>query len=79
MARTGLQREVLALYKDFLRAVQTKPQEAQGRFKARITSQFRHDAATVSRRDFGTIEYLVRRGRKQLELLRSEGVVDISA
>eukprot|EP00842_Homolaphlyctis_polyrhiza_P001366 jgi/Hompol1/222/HPOL_000677-RA len=65
MKPSGLQKEVIALYRDFLRAVRRKP-------------VFRHDATHISRKDFTTIEFLLRKGRKQLETLKNPNVVDIS-
>jgi hypothetical protein len=38
-------------------------------------SKFRQEANSVRRSDFKTIEYKIRKGKKQLELLRMPGVI----
>ncbi|KAI8906126.1 hypothetical protein DFJ77DRAFT_435233 [Powellomyces hirtus] len=75
--RTGLQRDVSDLYRALLRAVRQKPDESRAHFYHHIKSQFRRDAAAVSPRDISTIEYMLRRGRRQLEMLQNEAVVDV--
>ena len=103
---SGLQRDVLALYRSILReavrkdrrgglsslppstagnnAVGSHPQvgemlSSSGGGERRSTTafardQFRREASEVRRSDFKTIEYKIRKGRKQLELLRMPGV-----
>ncbi|TPX67924.1 hypothetical protein SpCBS45565_g03470 [Spizellomyces sp. 'palustris'] len=76
--RTGLQRDVLDLYRSLLRVVRTKPESSRDHFYTYIRSQFRQDASSVSQRDISTIEFMLRKGRRQLEVLKSDNVVDIS-
>lgn len=65
MARQSrLQREVLGLYRQFLRACRGKPG-----FLPRVQAEFRR-AARIPRTDVLLIEYLLRRGQRQLEQLR---------
>ncbi len=99
---SGLQRDVLALYRSILReavrkdrrgsssspstasnAAGSHPQVGQMLSSAggerRSTTvfardQFRREASEVRRSDFKTIEYKIRKGRKQLELLKMPGV-----
>jgi hypothetical protein len=103
---SGLQRDVLALYRSILReavrkdrrgglsslppstagnnAVGSHPQvgemlSSSGGGERRGTTafardRFRREASEVRRSDFKTIEYKIRKGRKQLELLRMPGV-----
>ncbi|XP_028312467.1 succinate dehydrogenase assembly factor 1, mitochondrial [Gouania willdenowi] len=59
-----LQKQVLALYRHFLRAARDKPG-----FVPRIRDEFRENAA-LKRSDVMHIEYLYRRGVRQLEQLR---------
>lgn len=94
-ALSGLQKEVLSLYRKILRqAVQkdrlkhvSKPIPSftsliQGKddnhssihFAAK---EFRKQAQSVKRSDFKRIEYMIRKGEKQLKLLQMTGVKDI--
>ncbi|KAF7242233.1 Succinate dehydrogenase assembly factor 1, mitochondrial [Varanus komodoensis] len=59
-----LQRRVLSLYRNFVRASRGKPG-----FLPRIRSEFRKNAQ-IPRTDVLLIEYLLRRGQRQLEQLR---------
>ncbi|XP_074074934.1 succinate dehydrogenase assembly factor 1, mitochondrial [Macrotis lagotis] len=59
-----LQRQVLGLYRELLRAARGKPGA-----EARVRAEFR-EHARLPRADVLRIEYLYRRGRRQLELLR---------
>lgn len=65
MARhSKLQKQVLALYRQFLRAGKDKPG-----FIPRIREEFRVNAR-IKKTDVMHIEYLYRRGQRQLEQLR---------
>lgn len=44
----------------------------------RVTAEFRASAASVGRRDYEVIEYLLRQGHKRLELLQGRGVTGVS-
>lgn len=59
-----LQKQVLSLYRQFLRAAQDKPG-----FIPRIRDEFRANAA-IKKTEVMHIEYLYRRGQRQLELLK---------
>ncbi|KAF2876268.1 complex 1 protein-domain-containing protein [Massariosphaeria phaeospora] len=63
---TGLQKDVLALYRQCLRAVRDKPSATRSNFRAFARAEFRKHIS-ISKKDFSTIEYLLRRGRNQLE------------
>jgi succinate dehydrogenase assembly factor 1 len=52
-------------------------QETQAHFRAHILGTFRRQAASVQAKDFSTIEFLLRRGRKQLEQLQDPQLLDI--
>ncbi|XP_014379623.1 succinate dehydrogenase assembly factor 1, mitochondrial [Alligator sinensis] len=72
MARhSQLQREVLSLYKQCLRAAQGKPG-----FAPRVREEFRRNAALPAS-DVLRIEHLLRRGQRQLEQLRDALVLDL--
>ncbi|KAJ5638881.1 hypothetical protein N7528_001271 [Penicillium herquei] len=70
MARlSGLQRDVLSLYRQCLRAIRTKPTVyRRAEFQKHLS---------VSKKDFNTIEYLLRKGHRQLEMYASPGIRNI--
>ena len=71
----GLRGEVLRLYRDLLRVAREKDRvSASGGLaetQALVRTRFRVDAGAASPRDFQKIEFLLRRGWRQLEVLRS--------
>ncbi|XP_037373908.2 succinate dehydrogenase assembly factor 1, mitochondrial isoform X3 [Talpa occidentalis] len=68
-----LQRQVLSLYRELLRAGRGKPGA-----EARVRAEFRQNAS-LPRSDVLRIEYLYRRGRRQLQLLRSSHATALGA
>mmetsp|Transcript_25894 Transcript_25894/g.44050 ORF Transcript_25894/g.44050 Transcript_25894/m.44050 type:complete len:107 (+) Transcript_25894:1433-1753(+) len=99
MRRSGLQKDVLSLYRRILREAHRKDaamskngdvnasflsllqeEEEVGERSSTTTTtsyarkQFRSEATAVKRSDFKTIEYKIRRGDKQLKLLKMPGV-----
>mmetsp|Transcript_11227 Transcript_11227/g.28427 ORF Transcript_11227/g.28427 Transcript_11227/m.28427 type:complete len:97 (-) Transcript_11227:589-879(-) len=89
VAKSGLQKEVLALYRTLLREACKKdrsmlaetPSRAFGLLldetttsTAHVRSDFRKQASKVSRKDFRTIEHKIRHGYKQIKLLQMPGV-----
>ncbi|TKA35514.1 hypothetical protein B0A54_13101 [Friedmanniomyces endolithicus] len=66
---TGLQREVLSLYRRCLRACRLKPAPTRPHFEAFTRSEFGRNLKAVDKKDFATIE--------QLGLYGQEGVRDI--
>ena len=95
---SGLQRDVLALYRSVLRKAHQKdistsststnnpsfhPSFTSSLHDPRSTThyakeEFRRRAATVKKSDFRTIEYMVRRGKKDVKLLQMPGVKVVS-
>ncbi|KAH8927421.1 hypothetical protein BT69DRAFT_1330431 [Atractiella rhizophila] len=71
-AHSGLQREVLALYRHSLRIIRTKPVADRPAFKRKLDQQFRDPS--VGKRDTEAVEYLMRRWRNTLEYWGEEGV-----
>lgn len=63
-----LQLQVLSLYKDFLKLSKEKPG-----IKNHIKREFKKNIS-IPKSDIHNIEYLLRRGRKQFNLLSSEDV-----
>lgn len=87
---SGLQKDVLSLYRALLREATKKDRAAapSSAFSPPLTNllsdsstttsharnEFRRQAGDVSRSDFRTIEYLIRKGRKHVKLLQMPGV-----
>ncbi|KAM9032854.1 succinate dehydrogenase assembly factor 1, mitochondrial [Sarcophilus harrisii] len=68
-----LQRQVLGLYRELLRAARGTPGA-----EARVRAEFR-EQARLPRADVLRIEYLYRRGRRQLEQLRGRHTTGVGA
>ncbi|CAH0019454.1 unnamed protein product [Clonostachys rhizophaga] len=103
MRLSGLQKEVLALYRRCLRESRKKPESTRAHFEqfARLVAfTLRHFGSNFARvpnytylhvncrteftrnlaldkRDFAAIEFLIRKGRRQLENYASPGIKDI--
>ncbi|CAN6627591.1 succinate dehydrogenase assembly factor 1, mitochondrial [Trichomonascus vanleenenianus] len=79
MARlSGLQKDVLHLYRQCIRTVYKKPKESQDNFRQLARSQFYH-YRTLPKKEFATIEHLLRKGRRMLELYENPNVRNVSA
>ena len=79
MARlSGLQRQVLALYRAFLRAARVKSPEARAPFVALVRQEFDRQRV-LPKGNTAAIEYLLRRGQRQLAVLSSSGVKGVHA
>lgn len=109
MRLSGLQKEVLSLYRRCLRESRQKPtvsphrripsrpslgtrsegrsetdadvslgddQEARPHFEAFARAEFKKHR-DVEKRDFAAIEFLLRKGRRQLEVMASPGIKDV--
>ncbi|CAA2988700.1 Leucine-rich repeat (LRR) family, partial [Olea europaea subsp. europaea] len=58
---SGMQKQVLALYRGFLRAARTKSPEERIRIESMVSAEFRQNSKQVDRKNFLYIEYLLRR------------------
>ena len=76
---SGMQKQVLGLYRGFLRAVRSKSAEDRHKIEELVSKEFRYNAKNVDRKNFLYIEYLMRRGKKQLDQLKSPAMVGLSA
>lgn len=74
---TGLTRQVLQFYRRCLRTARTKPTATRPHFERVIKNEFRKSQQSVSKKDFGTIEFLLRMGERKLETYSSPSVRDI--
>ncbi|GHJ88423.1 hypothetical protein NliqN6_4825 [Naganishia liquefaciens] len=70
--RSGLQKEVIALYRRGMRNVMKKPADAQPNFLLHLRHSFRVPELSV--RDHTAIEYQIRKFTRTLETLESENV-----
>jgi succinate dehydrogenase assembly factor 1 len=61
-----LQLQVLALYRKCLRAAIAKPEEQRLQTVHYVQAEFRKSASSIAMKDFIRIEYLLRRGQRQL-------------
>ncbi|KAK0657444.1 hypothetical protein B0T16DRAFT_488584 [Cercophora newfieldiana] len=67
MRLSGLQKEILSLYRQCLRECRKKPEATRSHFQAFARNEFSKNIA-VDKRDFAAIEFLLRKGRRQLEI-----------
>ena len=74
----GLQKQALALYKEYIKMTYTKPVQNQFKFKKYSKKLFYDKLHTIDRKDFSTIEYLLRFGARKLESLQNKQVKDIN-
>ncbi|KDQ62286.1 hypothetical protein JAAARDRAFT_30181 [Jaapia argillacea MUCL 33604] len=73
--KSGLQREVLSLYRRALRMVRTKPPSTQPNFRLFVQYSF-HAQSHISPRNVSAIEHLLRKGKRQIEMYEGSGVKD---
>ncbi|KAH9986617.1 hypothetical protein BJV77DRAFT_950845 [Russula vinacea] len=73
---SGLQKDVLALYRRALRMVRTKPPSSRDKFRLFVRYNFKTQASSVSPRSVSTIEHLIRRGQRQVETYENPAVRD---
>ncbi|XP_023763115.1 succinate dehydrogenase assembly factor 1, mitochondrial [Lactuca sativa] len=76
---SGIQKQVLSLYRCFLRTTRSKPQENRAHMESIISGEFRKNSKLIDRKDFLHIEYLLRRGKKQLDQLKTVDSVTLSS
>jgi len=76
---SGMQKQVLSLYRGFLRAARSKSAEDRRRIESIVSEEFRRNSKEVDRKNFVYIEYLLRRGKKQLDQLKSPDIVSLSS
>ncbi|CAL3961912.1 unnamed protein product [Diplocarpon coronariae] len=76
MRYSGLQRDVFSLYRKCLRVSRTKGEKARIHFEKYARTEF-EKAIHLDKKDFSTIEYLMRKGQRQLEMYSSPGIKDI--
>ncbi|ESQ52656.1 hypothetical protein EUTSA_v10017481mg [Eutrema salsugineum] len=76
---SGMQKQVLSLYRGFLRAARSKTTEDRRRIEMIVSTEFHKNSKEVDRKNFQYIEYLLRLGTKQLDQLKNPDMVSISS
>ncbi|OIW07578.1 hypothetical protein TanjilG_08465 [Lupinus angustifolius] len=76
---SGMQKQVLSLYRGFLRAARSKSDEDRHKVESIVSEEFRCNSKEVDRKNFLYIEYLLRRGKKQLDQLKNPGTTGLSS
>lgn len=74
---SGLQRDVLSLYRKCLRAARTKPAEKRHNFYAFARHEFEKNI-NMDKKDFSTIEFMLRKGTRQLEIYEAPNITNIA-
>lgn len=72
---SGLQKQVLNLYRRCLRAA-NKKEDSERSIKF-VKEQFRKNSNEIDRKEFQRIEYYIRKGEKQLKVLSNPNVKGI--
>jgi succinate dehydrogenase assembly factor 1 len=73
---SGLQRDVLSLYRRCLRAARSKPEATRSNFERYARHEFERNTM-LDKKDFGTIEFMLRKGQRQLEIYQAKGVTNV--
>lgn len=73
---SGIQRDVLSLYRRCLRAARTKPTDTRPNFEHFARREF-DKARGLDKKDFSAIEYMLRKGERQLETYSEKGVHNV--
>ena len=73
---SGLQRDVLSLYRKCLREISRKPIEAQTNFRSFAREEFEKNMA-LDKKDFSSIEFLLRKGQRQFEVYSAPGITNM--
>ncbi|KAK6454797.1 complex 1 protein-domain-containing protein [Scheffersomyces xylosifermentans] len=77
MARlSGLQREVLKLYRACIRTVKTKPVDSREHWRSYIREEFEKHRE-LPKKSFNVIEHLIRTGHRKFEMYSNPQIKDI--
>lgn len=74
---SGLQKDVLSLYRRCLRATRQKPSASQPNFYRFARHEFERNLH-VDRKDFSAVEFMIRKGEKQLEMYKGRGITNVA-
>mmetsp|Transcript_44226 Transcript_44226/g.105328 ORF Transcript_44226/g.105328 Transcript_44226/m.105328 type:complete len:90 (-) Transcript_44226:90-359(-) len=73
---SGLQKQVLGLFREALRVARTKDPSVQVDIVATARMEFKK-GKELAKTDYERIEYLLRRGKRQLDRIRPDSVVGV--
>lgn len=76
MRLSGLQKEVVSLYRSCLRESRKKPKATRHNFEVFARSEFDKNLS-IDKRDFAAVEFLLRKGRRQLDLYSVPSIKDV--
>ncbi|MCJ1305389.1 hypothetical protein MMC08_008203 [Hypocenomyce scalaris] len=76
MRLSGLQKEVVSLYRKCFREARKKPADVRENFRNYARTEFKKNTA-LDKKDFSAIEYLLRKGQRQLEIYSSPGIKNV--
>ena len=71
---SGLQLQVLSLYRRCLREARTADPGREKGFEEYIKREFREKTQIITPREINTIEHYIRKGERQLKLMSSPGI-----
>mmetsp|Transcript_45724 Transcript_45724/g.118187 ORF Transcript_45724/g.118187 Transcript_45724/m.118187 type:complete len:86 (-) Transcript_45724:907-1164(-) len=74
---SGLQLDVIHLFRDALRYAKTKPPEVEAGIRTFLRSEFDKNCTGLKKTEFMRIEYLLRRGKKQLKQAKQTNISGI--
>jgi succinate dehydrogenase assembly factor 1 len=77
MRYSGLQRDVLALYRQSMRMALQKPLEYRSNWIHFVRQEFQKNSQ-LSPKEVMTMEYLLRQGQKRLETFRNPAIKRVS-
>ena len=76
---SGMQKQVLSLYRRFLRPARLKPTVDRRQIESIVSAECHRNSKQVDRKNFLYIEYLLRRGKKQLDQLKNPDTMGLSS
>ncbi|ODV97505.1 hypothetical protein PACTADRAFT_36642 [Pachysolen tannophilus NRRL Y-2460] len=77
MARlSGLQKEVIALYRECIRSAYKKPKENRNHWVNYVHSEFAK-YRKLPKKEFATVEHLLRVGHRRFEMYSSDTIRDV--
>ncbi len=74
---SGLQKDVLSLYRRCLRAARLKPQDHRPNFYRFARHEFERNLG-IDRKDFSAVEFMIRKGERQLEMYSARNITNVA-